>query len=134
MSIYLRTTRINKMLSIFALIGFMLLGAACNGLVPSSLPTQTPLPSLTPTMEECSWSGYVEAWSDNNSNGIREANEPPLSDIRFFLEERLHNSERSDQGSTGSGGSIGMIVMLPGCIDVQFEVYPEVPPNCGRPR
>ena len=110
----------------------MLIGSYCNRLSVTPFPTQTPLPlpSLTPTPEECSWSGLALAWNDSNGNGIREDTEPPLSDIRFFLEERLHNSEKSDQGSTGTGGSIGMIVMLPDCHDVQFEVYPEVPPNC----
>lgn len=110
----------------------MVLGSSCNELSLIPLPTQTPtpLPSLTQTLEECSWSGYALAWNDINGNGIQEANEPPLSDVRFFTEGRSHIPEKFDWGITGTGGSIGLIMLLPGCPDLEFEVYPEVPENC----
>ena len=130
MSVPLLALHGNKLLIIFVLSCFVFFSQACDRLLPSPLLAQTLLPSLTATPEECSWSGLAEAWNDSNGNGIREATEKPLSDIRFFLEDRLHNSERSDYGRTGTGGSMGIIILLPGCSEVQFEVYPEVPPNC----
>src|SRR5688500_6558109 len=111
------------------IVGLMVLGSSCNGLSLIRVPTQTPtpLPSMTPTLEECSWSGYVLAWNDTNGNGIQEATEPPLSDVRFFTEGYVHKSQISDWGITGLGGSMGLIALLPGCPDLEFEVYPEVP-------
>jgi hypothetical protein len=107
-------------------------GSSCNELSLTPFPTQTPipLPSLTPTLEECSWSGYVLAWNDSNANGIRETTESPLSDIRFFTEGYIHKSDIFDWGLTGSGGSMSLIALLTGCPELQFAVYPEVPENC----
>jgi hypothetical protein len=123
---------IYRIVLISVIICLVVLGSSCNELPLTPLPTQTPtlLPSLTPTLEECSWSGYVLAWNDSNANGIREATESPLSDIRFFTEGYLHKSEIIDWGITGIGGSMGLIALLTGCPDLQFEVYPEVPENC----
>ena len=70
------------------------------------------------------------AWNDSNANGIREATESPLSDVRFFTKGYLHESDIFDWGTTGTGGSMGLIMLLTGCPDLQFEVYPEVPENC----
>jgi hypothetical protein len=90
----------------------------------------TQIPLLTPTPDECSWYGLVLAWSGSNGDGLRDADEPPLANIRFFSEDPSHKSEKFDYGTTGSGGSMGLVELLPGCTHRQFEVYPEVPENC----
>src|SRR6185503_4667879 len=90
----------------------------------------TQIPPMAPTLEECSWSGMALAWNDSNANGIRETTESPLSDVRFFTDGYLQESEIVDWGVTGTGGSIGLILLLTGCPDLQFDVYPEIPQKC----
>ena len=132
MSIHTVVTHINRALLKFMLISLIFVTPSCGGLSLSPFITQTPLPlpSLTPTQEECSWYGLMLAWSDNNGNGVKDADEPPLANIRFFSENPSHKSEKSDYGTTGTGGSIGLVELLPGCVHLRFEVYPEVPENC----
>ena len=129
MSIHKVVIHASRVLITFMLISLLFLTSSCSGLSLSPLNTQTPfpLPSLTPTLEECSWYGLMFAWSDNNGDGVQDANEPPLANIRFFSEDA---SRKSDLGTNGTGGSMGLVELLPGCIHMQFEVYPEVPENC----
>ena len=129
MSTHIVVIHTNRTLITFMLICLLFLASSCSGLSLSPISTQTPLPlpSLTPTLEECSWYGLMFAWSDNNGNGVQDADEPPLAKIRFFTEDA---SRKSDLGTTGTGGSMGLVELLPGCVHMQFEVYPEVPENC----
>lgn len=124
--------QIHRVVLIVVMLCLMVMGSSCNQLLLIPLPTKTPtpLPSSTPTLEECSWSGYALAWNDINGNGIQDANEPPMSDVRFFTEGYMHQSEIFDWGITGTGGSMGLIILLSGCPDLEFEVYPHVPENC----
>ena len=124
------TTHANSAFLTFIVIGLVFLIPSCSGLALPAFTTQTPLPSFTPTLEECSWYVLLFAWSDSDGNGLRDANEPPLANIRFFSEDPSLKFEKIDHGTTGTGGSIGLVELLPGCFHFQFEVYPEVPEDC----
>ena len=123
---------VHRIVLISLMICLPVLSSSCKRLSLSMFPTQTPTtpPSVTPTPEECSWSGEARAWNDSNANGIREITESPLANVRFFTEDRSHNREKTDWGITGTGGSMGLILLLPGCPELEFEVYSEVPENC----
>ena len=129
MKIYTRIIYTDRKFLSFILIGLIFPTLSCSELPLSLISTQTPppLPSLTPTLEECSWYGLMFTWNDNNANGIQDDGEPPLAYISFFLED---SSRKSDIGATGSGGTMGLVEWLPGCNHMQFEIYPEVPENC----
>ena len=134
MNIYILTVQVNKALARFSLICFMLFGQSCNRL------SATPLPSFTPTSEyiesrDCLWEATGKAWSDDNQNGVWNSGEKPLANVKFWVDDTLNNLEKvneflSDNVATNTDGDVEISVWLPGCPDVDFEVYTEAPQNC----
>lgn len=90
---------------------------------PSSLgvATDQPLPALTQMPEvDCGWVRTAYAWDDANQNGIRDANELPLSGVQFQIfgyGDRVRNSRPTDQT-----GSALLEILLPGCPNLTLEV------------
>lgn len=117
---------------------FMFLDQSCNGL--PATPTPTLLPPSTATEEnaefsDCLWKATGKAWNDNNQDGIWNAGEKPLSNVKFWVDDTLNNLQKvnddfSDTVSTNADGRVEISVWLPGCPDVEFEVYTEPPQNC----
>jgi hypothetical protein len=142
MKTYILTAQINRTLRLSILFCLMLLGASCNGLVVASTPSPTPLPSFTPTVEEeatevsdCLWKANGKAWKDDNQDGVWNSGEKPLANVKFWVDDTLNDYEKvneflSDTVATNSDGKVEISVWLPGCPEVEFEVYTEAPQNC----
>ncbi len=132
MNIHRPSTHINRALLIFMISCLIIVGLACQILSLLPVQNQLPLPFLSTakTPKKCFWSGEVLTWNDSNSNGIREADEPFLGSVRIFSEDRSTNSGKLDLGYTGSNGSMIVNTLLPGCTNIKYEIFPEVPQNC----
>jgi streptogramin lyase len=76
---------------------------------------------------DCIWSGVAVAWIDEDGNGIRETNEPSLSEVMFFVDDTLNGYERVGRGESNWHGEAEVTVWLPGCPEASFEVYPQIP-------
>ena len=58
-----------------------------------------------------------------------------MADVNFWVDDLLNDNQKtneflSDTVSTDAGGNVNISVWLPGCPDVEFVVYTEVPKNC----
>jgi streptogramin lyase len=83
---------------------------------------------MVETPGDCIWQGVAQAWIDQNENGIWDSNEHPLPGISFFVDDVLNNLlQVADYATSNLQGDARLLVWLPGCPDVKFEVYPEVP-------
>jgi hypothetical protein len=77
---------------------------------------------------DCVWQGNAQAWIDQNENGIWDSNEPSLPGISFSVDDVLNNLPQVAYYATSNlQGEARLSVRLPGCPDVKFEVYPDVP-------
>ena len=141
MKIYISPIRDNRALITAVLFCFMLIIQSCNRLSVSTTPSQTPLPSFTPTFEyaessDCLWRGTGRAWNDDNQNGVWDLGEKPLANVKFWVDDPLNDYQKvndglySDTTATNADGNVEIVVGLPGCPDVEFEVYTEIPVNC----
>ena len=82
-------------------------------------------------MPECLWYATGKSWNDNNKNGIWDAAEKPLADISFWVDDPLNGYQKVNNADVSdANGTVEISVGLPGCPDVDFEVYTDVPPNC----
>jgi hypothetical protein len=131
-----RTQNIFLPLSVFF---FSLFGQSC-GTKSLPPPTQTPFPSFTPISEEaetsdCLWTATGRAWKDNNQNGVWNSGEKPLAGVNFWVDDLLNDFQKvnefpADRVATNLEGRVEISVWLPGCSDIELEVYTEAPQNC----
>ncbi len=142
MKISILTTQINNAFRITILCCLILFGSSCSGLFVAPAPSPTPLPSFTPTTEEeevesadCLWKATGKAWQDDNQNGVWNSGEKPLANVKFWVDDPLNDLQKvneflSDIVATNADGNVEISVWLPGCPEVEFEVYTEAPQIC----
>lgn len=118
-------TQVKTAFAVVPLVCLLLILLACNGL----------LPSQSDESSDCLWNATGSAWNDDNQNGVQDTNEKPLAGIKFWVDDTLNhlqkvNNEHSDTVATDADGNVEILVWLPGCPEVRFEVYREAPQNC----
>jgi hypothetical protein len=73
---------------------------------------------------DCTWHGYARTWIDANEDGFIDNGEPPLGNVEIHVDDVL--SQRVDIGwlaITNKDGDVHLNVPMPGCRDVDLEVY-----------
>ena len=100
------------------------------------LETDTPtattavMPTPTPThfiFADCLWVGYARAFIDENANLEEDPGEPTLISVTFYVDDTLNNFTKVAKAVSESDDSAELSVWLPGCPEVAFEIYPEIP-------
>lgn len=77
---------------------------------------------------DCIWNRKALAWIDENGNGKRDQNEQPLANVNIFVDDVRNNYRKVGDGAATNGkGETHLSVWLPGCPNIDFEVYPETP-------
>lgn len=113
-----------------------LLAQAAGTETPASTPAAeaSPTPDTSrpnPTVEilaDCLWVRGAEAFVDVNGNKRWDRGEPPLSRVRFHVDDTLnHFTDVAGEAVSDAHGMTQLYVGLPGCPAVEFEVYAEVP-------
>ena len=143
MKIYISAPQASKALVAVILFCLMLISQSCNGSSASPVPSANPLPSFTPTLEDseytessdCLWTATGKAWMDDNQNGVWNSGEKPLANVKFWVDDPLNGYQKvnelySDSVTTNIDGNVEISVGLPGCPEVELEVYTEAPQNC----
>ena len=135
-----RTNEVQKLFSIFVVFCFVFLGQSCSDVSSSLIASQTPSPSFTPTSEEvefidCGWRATGKAWNDDNQNGVWDSGEKALANVKFWVDDTLNNYQKvnefySETVTTNAEGNIEIFIFLPGCPEVELEVYTETPQHC----
>ena len=110
------------------------------GKIPTQIPgkpqnTNTPKPTVEqtnppdPIFADCGWSATARAWVDLNGNGVRDASDSPLPGVTFHVDDTLNGYTDVNPGNspTNGKGESQLSVFLPGCPNVHFEIYPDVP-------
>lgn len=80
------------------------------------------------SVADCLWQASVTAWVDSNGNGLVEADEPPLSEVKIHLyeaESQLVNL--SWPATTDKDGDAQLNIPIPGCVDTLFEISVDIP-------
>lgn len=80
--------------------------------------------------QDCIWTGQGQAWVDKNENGVWDAGELALANVRFRVDDVQNgHTDVGDEAITGNTGETTVTVWLPGCPRTAFEVYAEPPPD-----
>ena len=130
------SNKIGKIYLTLVFLAFMLLISSCGKSTVTLIATPTVTSTTTPEIFiDCLWNATGKAWSDDNKNGIWDSTEKPLANITFWVDDPLNDYQKvnevyADTVSTNVDGIVEIFVGLPGCPDVEFEVYTEVPQNC----
>ena len=73
---------------------------------------------------DCEWHAYSRAWLDINGDGLINNGEPPLDHVEIHVDDV--KNKRVNIGwpaITNKDGEVPLHVLMPGCPDVDFEVY-----------
>jgi streptogramin lyase len=76
---------------------------------------------------DCAWYASVEAWVDENANGIWDEGEPPLEGVEFHVDDVLNGYTNMGNAISDWKGIARISLWLPGCPKARFEVYAEPP-------
>jgi len=75
---------------------------------------------------DCEWNATVKTWVDNNRDGEWDANEPPLANVRAYVEGSY--SVGVGEATTGQSGEAHLTTMLAGCPnEAVLSVFVEPP-------
>lgn len=94
------------------------------------MPTKefTPTSTDDAVFADCLWSGIGFVWIDQNGDGVYQNGEQPVPDVPVFVDD-THNryTDVGNKTKTSLSGDANLSVWLPGCPDVEFEVYIQIP-------
>lgn len=77
---------------------------------------------------DCEWSGTGVAWVDENGDGVRDPDEPPLSGVILHLSDTLNGvHDVAGPSVTNWKGEATLSVFLPGCPRVHLELRLDIP-------
>jgi len=84
--------------------------------------------TTTTSFVDCRWWGEAHAFIDKNQDGLKDASEPPLSGVSFYIDD-VHNkyTKVGSESTSDTKGISEITVWLPGCPTVEFEIYAEPP-------
>jgi hypothetical protein len=88
----------------------------------------TPTPKFQPPMIDCIWSRKLQAFTDGNRNKVWDRGELPLAGVAFYVDD-IHNhyTDVGGEAISDNQGKAAVGVGLPGCPQVDFEVYAQPP-------
>ncbi|MRR31043.1 hypothetical protein EG834_12140, partial [bacterium] len=104
--------------------------ASCS---PSKMTLEAESPTLVsepPLIEnvDCIWEGKGFSWMDKNRDGKYQEDEQPVPEIPFLIDDPFNNLVDVGESSvSNSKGKTDLLVWLPGCPEVGFEIYIQVP-------
>jgi len=79
---------------------------------------------------DCEWSAVVQTWVDRNENAVWDAGEPPLPNVKCFVES--FKAAGTAQAVSNEKGEARLYVLLAGCPrEVAFFIY-VLPPSSYR--
>jgi len=79
---------------------------------------------------DCEWSGQIETWVDENENGVWDVEEPPLPNVKVYLES--YNVLGIAEAVSDGNGRAHLNAALAGCPRrIEFYVY-ALPPSGHR--
>ena len=138
MRISVPTNNINRPFLSFVGLALLFLGQSCNR--PFATPITSPIPPPTFTEEpeefsDCRWIATGKSWNDDNQDGDWDSSEKPLAGVNFWVDDTLNDYHKvneflADTVASNADGIVEIAVWLPGCPDVEFEIYTEAPQNC----
>jgi hypothetical protein len=77
---------------------------------------------------DCVYSDKAEAWIDANQNGVWDNEEKPLVGVQFFVDDIRNNfQDVGDEAISDENGKAQLLVWLPGCPNVKFEISAKSP-------
>ena len=80
------------------------------------------------SVADCTWQGSAKAWIDSNGDGRVNANEPPLDGVKIYVEQVAPQLvEINLPVITDHNGDVWFNVSIPGCSDMLFEIYANIP-------
>ena len=80
------------------------------------------------TAEDCGWDARAVVWLDKNGNGIWDEGEQPFQGVKIFVDDTLNHYTKVGRDSVSDfRGAASLSVWLPGCPNVEFEIYAEPP-------
>jgi hypothetical protein len=79
---------------------------------------------------DCEWSAPVRTWVDENENGVWDSDEPPLSNVKVYLES--YDVIGIPEAETDESGEAYLNAAMGGCPRrIEFYVY-ALPPSGYR--
>jgi hypothetical protein len=82
------------------------------------------------SLADCSWNGKAVAWNDINQNGSPDPDEPALPEVMIHVADIENGLIDVAYGPvTNERGVASLEVFMPGCPNVDFEVYVDTPPG-----
>lgn len=105
-----------------------------NGLKPILVATAILLLlNGTACTADCAWFDEVNAWVDENQNGVWDPGEEPLAGVEFIIDDVRNNyQDVGDEAISDEQGEAQLSVWLPGCPTVEFEIS-AIPPEGFQP-
>ena len=82
----------------------------------------------TGDVADCTWYASARTWIDANADGLVNPGESPLSDVKIHV-EYIQNQRAtvSWPAITDQEGDVQLSVSIPGCTDIIFEIYVDIP-------
>lgn len=77
----------------------------------------------------CPYFVTAVAWIDADGDAERDAEENPLANVQFFVDELNVGRSKLMKGVSDTNGNVKLTELIPGCGEINMEVYPEVPDN-----
>ena len=73
---------------------------------------------------DCEWHGSARTWIDLNGDGFVDNDEPALGDVKILVDDvKNQRLNISWPAVTNKHGDVPLNVPMPGCPDVDLEVY-----------
>ena len=73
---------------------------------------------------DCEWHGSARTWIDLNDDGSVNDGEPPLGKVEIYIDDVKNQRENIGWPAiTNKDGEVQLNVSMPGCPDVDLEMY-----------
>lgn len=81
------------------------------------------------TLSDCGWTAVAEVWLDADRDGLRDADEQPVPNVRVHADNVRNSSSKVASAVTDASGAAKLNVFIAGCPETAFEIYVVLPPQ-----